>query len=188
MKFLQCAYADVTMLPQPAQKLSVRVNQMADPAAGRDRLAKLLEDSMECVLGMLMPMQSSEQAADRALAETVITKTMSQYITGEFADCCIVAIIMLLLFPSAAAAAVITNKLQAAPLTGCSFHIDAQRDEALQRSLIKTIGRCLLTSSEAAVITAPCFSITAVVTAIRKLTRQSGSNSAQAEHILWTQV
>lgn len=50
--------------------------------AGSQSLCKMMENAMDCTIGIVMPMQSSEDPADQARAETVITGTMSQFISG----------------------------------------------------------------------------------------------------------
>ena len=52
-------------------------------ATGTERLQEMLQASMDSIVGLLKPLQTSEVAADRTLAETVITRTMSHFIPGE---------------------------------------------------------------------------------------------------------
>lgn len=68
-------------------------------------------------------------------------------------------------------------------------YADAQRDVALQQSMVKTIGRCLLASSDADVVAPPSFSVGTALATIRRLMQQPGAQDAQAcEQVLWTQV
>lgn len=87
----------------------------------------------------------------------------------------------------------IVNCLSAAEITRLHIktylYADAQRDLALQQSMVKTIGRCLLASSDANVIAPPSFPISTGLATIRRLMQQPGAQDAQAcEQVLWTQV
>ena len=54
-------------------------------------MSKLLTETMDCIIGMLSPMQFSTEAADtdRTLAEAVLTRTMSLHISGAVPQKCL---------------------------------------------------------------------------------------------------
>ena len=93
----------------------------------------------------------------------------------------------------AASSCVVRDKLISTMLTGsqlwdgsCS---DEQRDVALRQSMVKTLGRCLLGSSEANKMVSPSFSISTGLAAIYRLVQQPVLLDAQNhEHVLWQQV
>ncbi|KAK9828160.1 hypothetical protein WJX74_001187 [Apatococcus lobatus] len=92
---------------------------------------------------------------------------------------------------SCAEAADADRNLAVAALTRTmSRHIsDAQRDVALGQSMVKTLGRCLLGTSEINVIALPSFPISTGLAAIHSLVQPSGTQDAQAyQEVLWTQV